>query len=99
MSDPTEAEIKTQGQNAVKLFEHLRTAGGTASPNLIGLIDTIEQASEGDFLKDQEDGLGGIRNLRGRGRRLHRHLGTWGQPCPYPTDRFPHGRQHCRAGY
>lgn len=62
MSDPTEAEIKTQGQNAVKLFEHLRTAGGTASPNLIGLIDTIEQASEGDFLKDQEDGLGGIRN-------------------------------------
>lgn len=61
MASPSEAEIQTQISDLVAIYEHLRTAGGTATPNLLGLIDTYEQAMEGDFLSEAEGGLAAMR--------------------------------------
>lgn len=62
MANPTRAEIQTQIGNAVKIFEEFRKFAGTASPNYIGLEDTLVQSLETDFNDRWGSGIGAFRS-------------------------------------
>lgn len=52
MANPTRAEIQTQWANAVDIVEETRKFGQSNAKNLLGMLDTLEQSLEGDFLDD-----------------------------------------------
>lgn len=52
MSTPTRADLYTQIQNVVDLLEEMRKFGRVNSKNVIGMLDTLEQSLEGDYLDE-----------------------------------------------
>lgn len=62
MAAPTEAEATTQLVNAVRVLEQIREFGETDATNLLGVIDTADQALEGDYSSAISSALAGMRS-------------------------------------
>lgn len=62
MGSPSLAECETMIKHAVAVFDKLLNCASIDSPNVIGLMDTFEQAIEGDYAAQA---LGGMRAIRG----------------------------------
>jgi hypothetical protein len=62
MGSPSEAEVRTQLQNATKLLEEQYQWASENGDNLVGLVDTLEQALEGDEVAGAATAAQAIRN-------------------------------------
>lgn len=61
MATPTRAEVEAQWVNAAKCLDLITAAGAENATNLIGLIDTLEQSYEGDYIGESEAAVQAIR--------------------------------------
>ena len=91
MASPTEAEIITQFRAAVDILDEQLNWTRDNATNLIGLIDTLEQAMEGDWIEDLADGLRSIRSFNDAALRQHEPLllpilRAWGRIMQTPEE-------------
>jgi len=59
---PSEAELQTQLNAVIKIFNEIHKFGYSNSPNLITLQDTLEQALEGDHTPAVASSVAGVRS-------------------------------------
>lgn len=62
MASPSRAELEAQFRNIVHVMEELRELAEVDATNLVGLIDTVEQAIESDFAVGIASGMTALRN-------------------------------------
>lgn len=62
MAEPTKAEIFVQWANAIKLLDETYRYGSVNATNFIGLLDTLQQSFEGDFLDEAERAAQSLRS-------------------------------------
>jgi len=60
--DPTRAEIQSQWRAAINILEETRNFGNVNAANLLGLLDTLRQSYEGDWIDEAETAAQAIRN-------------------------------------
>lgn len=83
MATPTEAECITMLKNGVDLMEETRKFCEVNAKNLVGMIDTFDQAIESDFASQMRGGSGGMRDqlnaaLKVGEAMIEGALRTWG---------------------
>src|SRR3990167_6382217 len=63
MPNPSRSEIEAGWKAAINILEETEQFGNVNAQNLLGLIDTLHQAYEGDFIDESEDAAMAIRGL------------------------------------